>query len=367
MNSLNFIPSEPYTIGVELELQLLDAKTMDLVPVGPDLLKQVPASLKERIKAEFIRSMVEICTGVCPNTTKVEEELIQLYKLTEQLAHDLNARIYAASLHPFALVRNRHISPIVRYNELMDDLQMAGRRLISQALHVHVGLTDAETAVRICDTIRPFLPILLALTTSSPFFENEDSGFFSYRTNLFKALPRSGLPETLGTWHNFREQIILLNEATLLNNIRELWWDVRPHPDFGTVEIRICDLPSRLEDILSLVALIQSLVITLSKKEFDLPPFREVMLNNKWHASRYGLDGTYISPRRGEHKTFRQAAKDLLELVKKSANEHGAAKHLNGINAILQRGTSAHAQKEFFARHKDFTAMINEQIQDFWQ
>lgn len=364
---LVFQPSRPFTLGVELEFQLLEQERLDLTPAGPAILAKVGEAYRQRIKAEFIQSMVEICTGVCPDMNTVASELTDLGRKVEELAKEENALIYAASLHPFGLVRERHVSSGVRYSEIMDDLQLAGRRLITQALHIHVGLSDGETAIRVCDTIRPYLPILLALTTSSPFFEGEDSGFYSYRTNLFKTLPRSGFPETLGTWRHFQELIAILNEATLLKNIKELWWDVRPHPDFGTVEIRICDLPSRLSDILGMVALTQALVITLSKGGFPVPPFREVMLNNKWHASRYGLDGTFISPQRGKHISFRDAAGQLLDMIRPAATDHGGAPYLEGVERILAEGTSAHFQRKLYAKHQNFRAVLAEMQKGFWQ
>lgn len=367
MESMVFQKSEPFTLGVELELQLLDQTTLDLAPVAPELLAQVPTSLREQVKSELIRSMIEINTGICADVSEATDDLGALYHELERLSAELNVLPYAASLHPFALVRQRHLSPGIRYSEIMDDLQMAGRRLITQALHVHVGMPDADTAIRVCDTIRPYLPIFLALTTSSPFFEGEDTGFYSYRTNLFKTLPRSGIPETIGSWQHFQEMITVLNEATLLNGIKELWWDVRPHPTFGTVEIRICDLPSKFDEIIAIVALIQSLIITLSKGDFENPPFREIMLNNKWHASRYSLEGTYISPKPGKHSTFSQAAAELVEFVRPMARLHGAEKFLGPIHRIIEQGTSAHHQKKNYEKTGDFKVSIHDQQKEFWQ
>jgi carboxylate-amine ligase len=311
--------------------------------------------------------MIEITTGICADVSEVTDDLTTLYHELERLSSELNVLPYAASLHPYALVRQRHLSPGVRYSKIMDDLQMAGRRLITQALHIHIGMPDPDTAIRVCDTIRPYLPIFLALTTSSPFFEGEDSGFYSYRTNIFKSLPRSGIPETIGNWQRFQELINVLNEATLLNGIKELWWDARPHPTFGTVEIRICDLPSKFDEIIAIVALAQSLMITLSKGDFEKPPFREIMLNNKWHASRYGLDGTYISPKPGKHSTFRQAAAELVEFVRPMARLYGAEKFMGPLDRILEQGTSAHYQKQHYDKTGDLKMGINDLQREFWQ
>ena len=244
---------------------------------------------------------------------------------------------------------------------------VAGRRLISQALHVHIGLPDAETAISVCDAIRQYLPVFLALTASSPFFEGEDSGFCSYRTNLFKALPRSGIPETLGSWEKFHELIAIMNEATLLNGIRELWWDVRPHPDFGTVEKRICDLPSRFDEILGMAALIQAVVAMLVDESPPSIPYREVIMQNKWHASRYGLDGVFVGQRRNSHTTMAKAAISLLERVTPVAKGLGGAAYLPVIQRVINKGTSAARQRRLFAESGDFSEVIHELREEFWK
>lgn len=367
MEPLLFTPSLPFTIGVELEFQLLDAATFDLAPKAQQLLARKPPGLAGEIKPEFIQSMVEVSTPVCRDMREVERELSFLIRTLESLASELDCAIFAASLHPFASRRERRLSPGSRYQVIADDLQMAGRRLISQAMHVHIGLPDENAALKVCNSIREHLPTLLALTTSSPFFEGEDSGFQSYRTNIFKALPRSGIPETLTSWGHFQDLISLLNEATLLEGIKELWWDVRPHPDFGTVEIRICDLPSRFDEILAMAALCQALVAWLSEREPRVFPYREIMLNNKWHACRYGLQGTRISSRRGAHGSFARAAAGLVETLRATAHRLGGAAFLAPLARVIDTGTSAHKQRRLYAETGEFRAVIETMRQDFWR
>ncbi len=367
MEPLHFQPSAPFTVGVEVEFQLLRSASLDLAPMAPALLDNVPDRLQGQIKPEFIQSMIELSTKVCQDIRAVEHDLGLLCKTAETLARKLDCVIFAASLHPFALVRERHVSPGVRYGEILADLQLAGRRMVTQALHVHIGLPDAETAIRVCNGIRPYLPILLALTTSSPFLEGEDTGFHSYRTNLFKALPRSGIPEALESFAKFQELILVLNEATILNGIKELWWDVRPHPDFGTVEIRICDLPSRFDEILAMAALIQALTATLTDQEpLNMPPL-EIMLHNKWHAARYGLDGTFINAVSGKHPTFADAARALFELVRHKAEHLGASAYFGPFARILEHKTSADRQRRLYAETGDFAVVIDTLRREFWQ
>jgi len=313
MDPLIFNPSTPYTIGVELEFQLLEPDTCNLSHKGPDLLAKVAPDLQPHITAEFIQSMVEVNTKICHTMTDVADNLSFLCKELERIAAACHCTPFASSLHPFALIHERRVSPSPRYQEIMDDLQLSGRRMMTQALHVHIGLPDKETTIYVCDCIRSYLPVLLALTTSSPFLESEDTGFFSYRTNLFCCLPRTGIPETLGSWQRFEEIIQLLNQATILNGIKELWWDVRPHPDFGTLEIRICDLPDKFEQILAVVALTQALVATIAQNKDSKYPSREIITHNKWNAARYGLDGIFIHHKPGKHISFKKATEDLLD------------------------------------------------------
>lgn len=367
MSPLIFAHSEPFTIGVELEIQLLDPGSLDMTLQGPPLLEKVEPALKEQIKAEFIQSMVEISTPVCQNMDDVADKLGFLGKHLEMLAAECGCVLFASSLHPFARICDRQISPGTRYFEIMEELQLSGRRMITQALHVHIGMPDKETAIKVCDSVREYLPIFLALTTSSPFFASEDTGFHSYRSNLFPCLPRTGIPDTLHNWDNFEELILILNQATLLNGIKELWWDVRPHPVFGTVEVRICDLPSNFNEIIAVVALIQALIASLAEKETSRFPSREIMMHNKWHAARYGLDGTFINRKSGNHHTFKKVISDLLETLSSQVSVFGTETYLQPIHKILQVGTSAHRQKTLYEKHGDLREMIYIMQREFWK
>lgn len=365
---LYFSASKPYTIGVEVEFQLLDRQTLDLAPKSPEILGDIPPELVDRVKPEFIQSMVEVCTSVCHNMAEVESELTDLCRGLEDKAARHDCVLYAASLHPFALVEDRKLSTGERFNIIMDDLQVAGRRLISQALHVHIGLPDGPTAIKVCNRIRNYLPIFLALTTSSPFFQEQDTGFASYRTSIFKALPRSGIPNYIENWEKFADLILILNQGTLLNGMKELWWDVRPHPDFGTVEIRICDLPSRFDEILGIAALVQALVATLVDGAVDFPnPYQEIINQNKWYAARYGLNGVFVKHQPGEHSTMAKEAEDLLDLVKPAAQGFGTAAYLEPLRRTIVNGASSSRQRKLYANHHDFPAVINNVRKDFWK
>jgi len=364
---IEFRTSMPYSLGVEIELQVLDKNGLNLIPKGPEILAMVPPELQERIKREFIRSMIEINTEVCADMTQVEENLAYLIRKAEEFAETCDCLLFASSLHPFARYSDQELSSHPRYSRIMDDLQMVGRRFITQGLHVHVGMEDHNTAIRVCDSIRLFLPILLALTCSSPFYEGIDTGLHSYRAKLFEALPLAGMPDELGSWKEYLEMVSLLTSTGIINEVRDLWWDVRPHPDFGTIEIRICDLPSRFTEILSVVALIQGLVVSIAESDKQLNPNMQVLKSNKWQAARYGLEGTFVYPRLKKKISMREAAGEIFTKAAPAMEKLGTSQYLAELQKIIESGTSSSHQRDIFNQAQDFPAIIRELQPKFWQ
>jgi glutamate---cysteine ligase / carboxylate-amine ligase len=366
-NPITFQTSKPFSLGVEIELQILDRNDLNLVPRAPEILAMVPAELKERIKPEFIRSMIEVNTEVCSNMSQVKENLTDLIQQAEKIAAANNCLLFATSLHPFAKYNDQVLSSDPRYNRIMDDLQLVGRRFITQGLHVHVGMDNHEDAIRVCDNIRLFLPILLALTCSSPYYEGIDTGLHSYRAKLFEALPLAGMPDELGSWDEYIEMVTLLTNTGIITEVRDLWWDVRPHPDFGTLEIRICDLPSSLNEILAIVALIQGLVVNLTESDKHLNPNMQVLKSNKWQAARYGLEGRFVYPLIQKKISMREAAGEIFakaapDMVKLRTNHY-----LSVLQRTVNSGTSSNQQRKIFEAQKDFSAIIKELHPKFWQ
>ena len=364
---ITFNRSTPYTLGVEIEFQLLDPITLDLTPAAPAILAAVPIELRLRIKQEFIQSMIEINTDICTTVAEVDAGLTELYTILDRLARQVDCLLYAASLHPFAKSSEQRTTDDPRYNRILDDLQLVGRRFITQGLHVHVGMPDGETAIRVCDEIRLYLPIFLALSTSSPFYEGFDTGLCSYRAKLFEALPLAGLPDDFGSWTVFQNIIAMLMESDIINQVRDIWWDVRPHPDFGTVEIRICDLPSRFADIMALVALIQATVVTLSRSNTNKPPNMQVLRSNKWQAARYGLQGRFVNPLAGRKGSIAEAADQLLKMTARAADDLGSTAYLAPIARILQQGTSAELQRRIYRSTNTLQAIVQEMRKEFRQ
>jgi len=357
----------PYSLGVEIELQVLDKNELNMVPKGPEILAMVPAELQKRIKREFIRSMIEINTEVCADITQVEENLAYLIKEAEGFAETSGCLLFASSLHPFAKYCDQQLSSHPRYSRIMNELQMVGRRFITQGLHVHVGMEDRNTAIHVCDNIRLFLPVLLALTCSSPYYEGIDTGLHSYRAKLFEALPLAGMPDELGSWREYLEMVSLLTNTGIINEVRDLWWDIRPHPDFGTIEIRICDLPSRLTEILAVVALIQGLVVSIAESDKHLNPNMQVLKSNKWQAARYGLEGTFVYPLLKKKISMHEAAGEIFTKAAPAMEKLGTSQYLAVLRQITESGTSSSHQRNIFNRTQDFRAIIKELHPKFWQ
>ncbi len=367
---MKFASSSSHSLGVEIEFQILDAQSLNLVPFAPLLIDQAPQILRPRLSLEFIKSILEIQTGVCADLRDVENDLLQTCSLAEELALDNDFLLYAASLHPFARAAEQELSDHERYEKIMQELQIVGRRFISQGLHVHVGLPDGETAVRICNVIQGFLPLFLALSCSSPFYQGQDSGLMSYRTKLFEALPLAGIFEYVEDWQCFVEEIETLKRFGIIAGFRDLWWDARPNPDLGTIEIRICDLPVRFTAILAMVALIQSTVVWLAESKQTVKRLNPYLLKaNKWQAARHGLEGRFVDPTGllADHPmVMRLAAMALKRQVAPHAKTLGCGSYLQKIDSVISAGTGADLMRRIYQRTDDFHRVVRDVQKDFW-
>jgi carboxylate-amine ligase len=361
------VSSEP-TIGVELELQLLDPENLMFKDAAPGILSEIGPSYKERIKEEFIQSMIELNTRPCLTVADVDEDLRENLAYLQGILDRLETVFYSASLHPLEKGTGENLTQKPRYVRIMDDLKMVGWRFITQGIHVHIGVDSARRAVKINNTIRMYLPLLLALATSSPYYCGEDTGLLSYRTKLFEALPLAGMPDSLEDWEEFTRMASLLLSGGIIESVKDLWWDVRPHPGFGTVEVRIADIPCRYEEILALTALIQSLVVTLGHVNVH-PEARtqmQILKSNKWQAARYGLEGVFVNPIAGTRTPMKNAVRDLLKLVEPEARNLGGYEYFEIIEKILHRGTGAHRQRSLYGASGDFHEMIDRMRGEFF-
>jgi len=368
VDEIVFNVSPQPTIGVELELQLLDPKTLMFKNAAPAILSEIAPSYKERIKEEFIQSMIELNTRPCLTVADIDEDLRESLRYLQGILDKQETVFYCASLHPLEKGTGENLTQKPRYIRIMDDLKMVGWRFITQGIHVHIGVDSAQRAVKINNTIRMYLPLILALTTSSPFYYGEDSGLLSYRTKLFEALPLAGMPDSIDDWDEFTRMASLLISGGIIESVKDLWWDVRPHPGFGTVEVRIGDIPCRYEEILAITALIQSLVVTLGHVNVH-PEARtqmQILKSNKWQAARYGLAGVFVNPIAGTRTPMKNAIHELMKLVEPEARNLGGYEYFEVIEKILERGTGAHRQRSLYASSGDFRAMIDRMRGEFY-
>ena len=368
---LHFTSNENYSIGVEIEFQVISKKTMDLVPLAPVLLENSPALLAPRITHEFIKSILELQTEICRNVRDVENDLMQTISMAEELAEENDCLLYASSLHPFAKHTDQVITDNERYQKIMEELQILGRRFISQGLHVHIGVRDGDTAIRVCNILQLYLPLLLSLSTSSPFSNGQDTGLLSYRTKLFEVLPLAGMYSYFTDWLHFNREVEILKSYGVIQSLRDLWWDARPSPEFGTIEVRVCDLPGRFSDILAIVAFIQALVAYIAEERLHQEqPDMLILRANKWQAVRHGLDGFFIDE--SEHLSkeripIRNAIELLHSKIMNYAEQLNGVEYLNKIQRILLCGTSAMHQKEIYEETGNLQKVISQLHQEFWQ
>ena len=364
---IKFNSSPEPTIGVEIELQLIDIKNLNLNNISKKVLAEVNKEFLDNIKCELIESMIEINTNICSNVKDAENDIKKTLNHLSDILINYETEINCTSLHPFAIAKNQIITDNLRYKRIMKELQMVGKRFISQGLHVHIGINDSENAIKVNNALRIYLPLLLALTSSSPFFEGEDTGLHSYRTKLFEALPLAGMPDYLINWNHFENLTKQLEGAGIISSVKDLWWDVRPHPGFGTVEVRVCDIPITFKEIIAIVALIQALVVTLIKAEPHPDTHIQILQSNKWQAARYGLEGVFVDPKTFQKLTIRKAIENLYLLVEPAMSSLGSKKYYNVLEEILNNYTGSTKQRDLYNKSKSFENVLKTLKDQFYQ
>ncbi|TVQ53836.1 MAG: YbdK family carboxylate-amine ligase [Phycisphaerales bacterium] len=357
-----FNANQDYTLGVELEMQLVDAQSMELSNSVEKILSLVPEKWADSFKPEFMGSYCEINTGVCRTVDDVERDLGEKLNWATEIAHELDLELVWSGTHPFSLWRDQVISPGERYAWLMNTMQHVARRLVCFGLHVHVGVDSGDKAIQMCDRLLRHLPTLLALSSNSPMWCGSDTGLASYRSKLMEALPTAGLPHPMRNWSEYVWLVDHLIETNFIHSIREMWWDVRPHAGFGTVEIRIMDMPMSLDHTLGLVALCQSLVAAISENInrgaylYDCHPM--IAKQNKWHAARWGMDATFVDPDTMRAVPAPDMARMLIDRCSEQATELGCRDHLDRIHDIIDHGTGAQRQREVFRKTNDSREVV---------
>ena len=354
-----------FNIGIEEEYQTIDPETRDLRShIGTELLPEGKRQLQESVKAEMHQSVVEVGTGVCDNVHEAREELYALRQTIIRLAEHQGLKVAAAGTHPFANWREQEIYPDARYDTIVDDLQQVARENLIFGLHVHIGIPDKEARIRILNSVRYFLPHILALSTNSPFWLGYDTGFKSYRCKVFDKFPRTNIPDGFSSWAEFESYVELLIKTGCIDNAKKIWWDIRPHPFFPTIEFRICDVPMRLDETIALTALMQATVAKLHKLHTHNLDFRQysraLIMENKWRALRYGLEGKLIDFGKQQEVPFRELMEEYLAFVEDVVDELGCRRELDYIQKMLERGTGADRQLRVFKENNgDLKAVVD--------
>jgi carboxylate-amine ligase len=352
-----------FTIGVEEEYMVLDPHTLDLRShIGMELLSQGRTLLHEHVKPELHASIVEIGTGVCRTIQEVRFELTKIRSIVAHLARQNGLLIAAASTHPFARWQEQEIYPDERYLGIVEDMQILARSLLIFGLHIHIGIENRETQIQLMNVMRYFLPHVLALSTNSPFWMGMNTGLKSYRSKLFERFPRTALPDFFSSWAEFENYVRLLIRTGCIDNGKKIWWDIRPHPFFPTLEIRICDLPMRIDETVAIAALCQAIaakLFSLYQKNMSFRVYRRsLIMENKWRAVRYGIDGKLIDFGKQREFPARMLIRELLEFVDDVVDELGTRKEIEYIHEILEMGTGADRQLRVWRETGSLEAVV---------
>ena len=363
----NFGKGDPYTLGVEEEYMLLDGETLDLVQHVEAVLAATEGhELEQRVNPELMQSVLEIATPVCRTPSDVERELRKLRAYVTGLAAERELRVGSAGTHPFSLFERQRITARDRYRHLVDQLQYVARRELIFGMHVHIAVDDPEKAVQVVNGLLAHLSSLLALSASSPFWRGELTGLDSSRQMVFAAFPRSGPPPRFHDYADYAEVVGQLEKTGCIADYTHIWWDIRLHPRYGTVEVRICDAVSRLEDAVALAAFCQALVKLYSER-FDsgqeIPSYHRILTTeNKWLAARYGLEAPVMDLATGRRNRVpvAQLVRRTLKEIEPHARELGADSELDGIREILARGNGADRQRRVWNANRDITEVVRE-------
>jgi len=365
MSKFHFTRNESHTIGVELEFGIVDRESYALASRSNELIDSLPDPHVDWCKHELMQSCVEVISGVCTDVAEAREDLTKKIRVVQEAADRLNVELWWGATHPFSGWDDQLVTQDQRYLDLVNLLQEMARRLITFGLHVHVGVDSGDKAVMICDRIMQHLPTLLALSASSPYWENRDTGLHSHRSKVMEGLPTAGLPTLMRNWSEYVWLVNHMEETGFINSIREIWWDVRPHHNFGTVEVRVCDMPGNLDHVCGLAALIQSLVKYLSDEidegtyQFGCHPM--MVRQNKWRAARYGIDATLINTADYSETTVAKLVDGMMDHLRDVAKDLGCESELLFVREIAAGSSWADRQRKILET-ADRPAAILEQL-----
>lgn len=359
-----------FTLGIEEEFQIVHPETRELRSYVSKLLEEggQQSLLRERVRPEMHQSVVETGTGICRDIRQARSEICELRGELNGLASKHGLRIVAAGTHPFSDWKSQEITDGERYKLIVEDLQDVARANLIFGLHVHVGIKDKEVAIALANQVRYFLPHVLALSTSSPFWLGRKTGLKSIRSEIFKRFPRTGIPGHFDSYHQFQSYVDLLVKTGCIDNAKKIWWDVRAHPFFDTVEVRICDMTTRIDDTVALAALIQAIMgklYLLYQRNMGFREYaRELVEENKWRAVRYGIDGQLIDFGKQTQVPLRGLISELLDFVSEAADIFKSQDELDRVRKILAEGTSADKQLAIYEKTQSYQSVVDHLISE---
>jgi glutamate---cysteine ligase / carboxylate-amine ligase len=351
-----------FTIGVEEEFQIIDPATCELRSHVMQLVSAASPDIVEQVKHEMHQSIVETGTKICENVGELRIEMHRTRGELVAAAERAGLQVAAAGTHPFSSWIDQVISPGERYQHIIEELQQLARSLLIFGMHVHVAMPDKQTTIDMMNMVRYFLPHLLALSTSSPFWMGRNTGLKSFRTTVFRRFPRTGVPEQFESWSAYENFVNLLVRLNCIDNGKKIWWDVRPHPTFGTLEFRMCDVTTKVEEAVAVAALTQAIVVKLYKLYKSNQSWRlyrrALIEENKWRAARYGIEGKLIDFGKEAEVPMLRLIPELLELVDDVLDELGSRGAVQYIHTILNEGTSAERQLRVYQETGDLKAVV---------
>ena len=360
-----------YTLGIEEEFAIVDPTTRELRSHIQEILEGGKVTLKEQIKPEMHQSVVELGTEICQSIADARSHVIELRSKLAELAGRSGLRIASVGTHPFSHWRDQLITEGERYQEIVRDMQSLARANLIFGLHVHVGIPNRETAIQVMNQARYFLPHIYALSVNSPFWVGRDTGLKGYRLKVFERFPRTGIPDAFESLSEYEDFCKLLVRTGCIDNPKKIWWDIRLHPFFDTLELRVCDAQSRVDDTLAIAALIQAIVAKLFKLLEQNTTFRvyrrRLLDENRWRATRYGLDGKLIDFGRETEVETRRLIEELLEFVAAESDELGSRREMEHIERICREGTGADRQLAVFARTHDPKAVVDQIVVETYE
>lgn len=351
------------TVGVEEEYQIIDPHTGELTSVVAELLNQGATIFRDQVKPEFLQSQIEIGSHVCRNVKEVRDELVRLRRSVYEVATKRDCTIIAAGTHPFSHWQDQVATDNVRYKDLQSKYELLANRLLIFGMHIHIGIPDPELRIDIMRQMTYFAPHISALATSSPFWHGQKTGLKSYRSVVFENLPRTGLPEYFDSWQEYTEYVELLQRTGCIEEPTQIWWDIRPHPKFPTVEFRFCDCTTKVDEVVAIVALVQAIVAKLCQLRQQNQSWRiyrrSLLAENKWRAIKDGLDGKLIDFGKREEVPLRLLISELLEMVDDIVDVLGIRRQIEHVRTILQKGTSADRQLRKYEETGDLKSVVD--------